>query len=85
MYRLITTVFTIIDTHIEKDTLLTELNLSVLPDLHGHFVKLTEYVVSLVAIPCSTSHHPWREFRRITEISLLATAAKQRQGQDSDC
>ncbi|KAL9281410.1 Callose synthase 4 [Arabidopsis thaliana] len=42
---LITTVFTIIDTHIEKDTLLTELNLSVLPDLHGHFVKLTEYVL----------------------------------------
>ncbi|CAL9224715.1 unnamed protein product [Arabidopsis halleri] len=42
---LITTIFTIIDTHIKEDTLLTQLNLSALPDLHGHFVMLTEYVL----------------------------------------
>ncbi|KAF8090598.1 hypothetical protein N665_0472s0027 [Sinapis alba] len=38
-------IFDIIDDYINKGTLLTNLNLSALPDLHGHFVKLTEYVL----------------------------------------
>lgn len=43
--RVINDIFSKIDEHIEKETLITELNLSSLPDLYGQFVQLIEYLV----------------------------------------
>jgi len=50
-YRVINDIFSKIDEHIEKETLITELNLSALPDLYGQFVRLIEYLVLTVALP----------------------------------
>lgn len=50
--RVINDIFSKIDEHIEKETLITELNLSSLPDLYGQFVQLIEYLVRSVALRC---------------------------------
>ncbi|AEE27856.1 callose synthase 1 [Arabidopsis thaliana] len=43
--QVINDIFSKIDEHIEKETLITELNLSALPDLYGQFVRLIEYLL----------------------------------------
>ncbi|XP_048613757.1 callose synthase 1-like isoform X2 [Brassica napus] len=43
--QVINDIFSKIDEHIEKETLITELNLSSLPDLYGQFVQLIEYLI----------------------------------------
>ncbi|XP_010475255.1 PREDICTED: callose synthase 1-like isoform X2 [Camelina sativa] len=43
--QVINDIFSKIDVHIENETLLTELNLSALPDLYGQFVRLIEYLL----------------------------------------
>ncbi|VVA90093.1 unnamed protein product [Arabis nemorensis] len=43
--QVINEIFSKIDEHIEKETLITELNLSALPDLYGQFVRLIEYLL----------------------------------------
>lgn len=83
-YRLVKTIFESIDDYIYKGTLLTHLNLSDLPDLLGHFVNLTEYVVShsLAMLNISAT---LKQERNLIELSILATAEKQKWGQESDC
>ncbi|CAH2038837.1 unnamed protein product [Thlaspi arvense] len=43
--QVINEIFSKIDVHIENETLITELNLSALPDLYGQFVRLIEYLL----------------------------------------
>lgn len=38
-----------IDNHIDRGTLITSVNWSVLPDLYDQFVELTDHLVSVVA------------------------------------
>jgi callose synthase len=43
--QVINEIFSRIDEHIEKETLIKDLNLSALPDLYGQFVRLIEYLM----------------------------------------
>lgn len=47
MSRVINEIFTKVDEHILEDNLLTELNMSALPNLYEHSVKLIEYLVNV--------------------------------------
>lgn len=46
MIRVINDIFFKVDDYIQKDTLISELNMRALPILNEQFVKLIEYLVS---------------------------------------
>lgn len=47
IFRVIDEIFHGVEQHIEKDSLITQLNMSALPSLYKHLVNLIEYLVSI--------------------------------------
>lgn len=46
LFRVINEIFEKVDDHIQKESLITDLNMSALPSLYKQFVQLIEYLVN---------------------------------------
>lgn len=61
--RVINSIFSKIDDHIEKGAVLKNLHMAALPTLYGQFVKLIEYLVGGRLVSCIYSH--FNHFTRV--------------------